>query len=216
MLSPSENIVFTYSPCYFSPLSEIPGSIELLENSLTYEGVQWRKIIECTYTYLLQGSLVQREQPLSLKSWVYIYKYCAGLLWSILAKSHWEGRQKKKKNGVASPESVPIYLTRYWEKKKQKKNRIVWRQGTHERCQNRKLYYWLYMNKYVLSWCRTPLSPLNQMSVLLGVLAQRTHDIKWHRIYFDATWWCRIDVDRTSFWHQLPTGWCLCFLVQVD
>ena len=31
----------------FSPLSEIPGSIELLENSLTYEGVQWRKIVEC-------------------------------------------------------------------------------------------------------------------------------------------------------------------------
>ena len=36
-----------YTPCYFSPLSEIPGSIELLENSLTYEGVQWRKIVEC-------------------------------------------------------------------------------------------------------------------------------------------------------------------------
>ena len=35
------------APCYFSPLSEIPGSIELLENSLTYEGVQWRKITEC-------------------------------------------------------------------------------------------------------------------------------------------------------------------------
>ena len=37
-----------HSPCYFSPLSEIPGSTELLENSLTYEGVQWRKITECT------------------------------------------------------------------------------------------------------------------------------------------------------------------------
>ena len=36
--------------CEFSPLSEIPGSIELLENSLTYEGVQWRKIVECLYT----------------------------------------------------------------------------------------------------------------------------------------------------------------------
>ena len=34
------------TPCYFSPLSEIPGSVDLLENSLTYEGVQWRKIIE--------------------------------------------------------------------------------------------------------------------------------------------------------------------------
>ena len=31
---------------FFSPLSEIPGSTELLENSLTYEGVQWRKMIE--------------------------------------------------------------------------------------------------------------------------------------------------------------------------
>ena len=42
---------FIYSPCNFSPLSEIPGSIELLENSLTYEGVQWRKIIECIYPF---------------------------------------------------------------------------------------------------------------------------------------------------------------------
>ena len=37
----------TLTPSYFSPLSEIPGSIELLENSLTYEGVQWRKVVEC-------------------------------------------------------------------------------------------------------------------------------------------------------------------------
>ena len=37
----------TQTPCNFSPLSEIPGSTELLENSLTYEGVQWRKIVEC-------------------------------------------------------------------------------------------------------------------------------------------------------------------------
>ena len=52
---PSNELIFTYNtdhvkwantPCYFSPLSEIPGSIELLENSLTYEGVQWRKIVE--------------------------------------------------------------------------------------------------------------------------------------------------------------------------
>ena len=32
------------TPCHFSPLAEIPGSIEHLENSLTFEGVQWRKI----------------------------------------------------------------------------------------------------------------------------------------------------------------------------
>ena len=44
---PSISANISPSPCYFSPLSEIPGSIELLENSLTYEGVQWRKIIEC-------------------------------------------------------------------------------------------------------------------------------------------------------------------------
>ena len=29
---------FASAPCYFSPLSEIPGSINLLEKSLTYEG----------------------------------------------------------------------------------------------------------------------------------------------------------------------------------
>ena len=39
-----EELVFT--PCHFSPLAEIPGSIEFLENSLTFEGVEWRKIIE--------------------------------------------------------------------------------------------------------------------------------------------------------------------------
>ena len=38
---------YPYSPCHFSPLAEIPGSKELMENSLTYEGVQWRKIIQC-------------------------------------------------------------------------------------------------------------------------------------------------------------------------
>ena len=31
-------------PYYFSPLAKIPDSIELLENSLTYEGVQWKKL----------------------------------------------------------------------------------------------------------------------------------------------------------------------------
>ena len=56
---PSKILLFSYilrpvneepqqlSPCHFSPLAEIPGSIELLENSLTYEEVQWRKIIHC-------------------------------------------------------------------------------------------------------------------------------------------------------------------------
>ena len=39
-----EEVVFT--PCHFSPQAEIIGSIELLENSLTFEGVEWRKIIE--------------------------------------------------------------------------------------------------------------------------------------------------------------------------
>ena len=34
------------SPCYFSSPAEIPGSIELLEISLTYEGVQLKKNIE--------------------------------------------------------------------------------------------------------------------------------------------------------------------------
>ena len=33
------------TPCHFSPLAEIPDSIELLENSLTSEGVEWRKSI---------------------------------------------------------------------------------------------------------------------------------------------------------------------------
>ena len=42
--------ISAFTPCYFSPLSEIPGSIELLENSLTYEEVQWRKIVECLFT----------------------------------------------------------------------------------------------------------------------------------------------------------------------
>ena len=42
------------TPCYFSPLAEISGSIELLENSLTYEGVQWRKIIECLLVFLFK------------------------------------------------------------------------------------------------------------------------------------------------------------------
>ena len=41
----SYNNIFTLTPCHFSALAEILGSIELLENSLTFEGVQWRKII---------------------------------------------------------------------------------------------------------------------------------------------------------------------------
>ena len=36
--------------------------------------------------------------------------------------------------------------------------------------------------------------------------AQRAHDVKWRRINVSATWWRRIDVDTTSFWHQMPTG----------
>ena len=43
------------SPCHFSLLAEIPGSKELLENSLTYEGVQWRKGLQCL---LDQGRLL--------------------------------------------------------------------------------------------------------------------------------------------------------------
>ena len=41
----SQSVFLPSTPCYFSPLADIPGSIELLESSLTYEGVQWRKII---------------------------------------------------------------------------------------------------------------------------------------------------------------------------
>lgn len=33
------------SPCHSSPLTETPDSMELLENFLTHEGVQWRKFI---------------------------------------------------------------------------------------------------------------------------------------------------------------------------
>ena len=39
---------FMLLSCHFSPLAEIPGSIELMENPLTYEGVQWRKIVQCS------------------------------------------------------------------------------------------------------------------------------------------------------------------------
>ena len=49
---------FALSPCYFSPLSEIPGSIELLENSLTYEGVLWRKIVGCCRVWSLCNQLL--------------------------------------------------------------------------------------------------------------------------------------------------------------
>ena len=37
---------YAITPCHFSPLAEIPGAIDLLENSLTFEGVQWRKIMQ--------------------------------------------------------------------------------------------------------------------------------------------------------------------------
>ena len=37
------------TPCliFVILLADISGSIELFENSLTFEGVQWRKIIQC-------------------------------------------------------------------------------------------------------------------------------------------------------------------------
>ena len=54
-----------FSPCYFSPLSEIPGSIELLENSLTYEGVQWRKITECFFDLEFSKSSCSRALALA-------------------------------------------------------------------------------------------------------------------------------------------------------
>ena len=46
-----------------SPLSEIPGSIELLENfpPPPYEGVQWRKITECILTLKAQKHLIQNS-----------------------------------------------------------------------------------------------------------------------------------------------------------
>ena len=50
-----------FTCCYFLPLAEIPGSIELLENSLTCEGVQWRKIIECSVYIELSPRERKRE-----------------------------------------------------------------------------------------------------------------------------------------------------------
>ena len=57
------------APCYFSPLSEIPGPIELLENSLTYEGVQWRKTTECV-TDLVICSHFREGKPYSRRNMV--------------------------------------------------------------------------------------------------------------------------------------------------
>ena len=51
-----------FSPCNFSPLADIPGSIELLENSLTFEGVQWRKIIQCFVIFLLLSRITKPVQ----------------------------------------------------------------------------------------------------------------------------------------------------------
>ena len=36
--------------------------------------------------------------------------------------------------------------------------------------------------------------------------SQRAHDVKWRRTHVAATWFRRINVDTTSFWHQMPTG----------
>ena len=61
-----------YTPCNFSPLAEIPGSIEFLENSLTFEGVQWRKIRPyiCTLRTELQirGGTVDNSKIICLIS----------------------------------------------------------------------------------------------------------------------------------------------------
>ena len=35
-------------------------------------------------------------------------------------------------------------------------------------------------------------------------VSQRAYDVKWRRINVDATWWRRIDVGTTSFWHDMP------------
>ena len=40
-------------PCHFSSLTEILDSIKLLENCLTFEGVQWRKIIQWCFANTL-------------------------------------------------------------------------------------------------------------------------------------------------------------------
>ena len=38
------------------------------------------------------------------------------------------------------------------------------------------------------------------------ITSQEAHDVKWRHINVDATWLRRIDIDTTSFWHQMPTG----------
>ena len=77
---------YTYSLCYFSPLSEIPGSIELLENSLTYEGVQWRKIVECIVILFEYISYFHVHLALFTSNYVYLTVNFLGpenLLWDI-------------------------------------------------------------------------------------------------------------------------------------
>ena len=59
------------SPCNFSPLAEIPGCIELLENSLTFEGVHWRKIIQCVVEFRFLSGCVFRADPVPLCCMVY-------------------------------------------------------------------------------------------------------------------------------------------------
>ena len=67
--------VIEYLPRHFSPLAEIPGSLELLENSLTYEGIQWRKIIQC----ILMSRYKLRLQEVKMKCRVVAVK-CYPLL----------------------------------------------------------------------------------------------------------------------------------------
>ena len=81
----------SHSPCYFSPLSEIPGSIELLENSLTYEGVQWRKIIECIGEYDGQETETKIVWP-RLK----VFRLSKTTLQGTVKRERRSGRQKKR------------------------------------------------------------------------------------------------------------------------
>ena len=65
----------TDTPCHFSPLAEIPGSAELLENSLTYEGVQWRKIIEWILCILGKVSACSNFSRYVISLFMYLIKF---------------------------------------------------------------------------------------------------------------------------------------------
>ena len=54
--------IYIYTPCNFSPLGEISGSIELLENSLTFEGVSGEKL-QGVYINLRFSKLQQIFRP---------------------------------------------------------------------------------------------------------------------------------------------------------